>query len=124
VAVSLGAACVEKHFTLNHTLEGPDHIFSLTPEEMSYLVNVISEIPGMRGKSHRILTAQEVETSFKFKKSLHARKDILKGHRLTEADIIVKGPYGGIPPEFYRNVIGRTAKETIHKDYPITWDDL
>jgi hypothetical protein len=91
---------------------------------MSYLVNIISEIPGMLGSSNRITTAQEVETSYKFKKSIHARKNILKGHRLTEADLIIKGPYGGIAPDFYGNVIGRSVKENINEDYPITWDHL
>jgi sialic acid synthase SpsE/protoporphyrinogen oxidase len=124
VAVSIGAVCVEKHFTLDHSLEGPDHIFSLNPKEMSYLVNIISEIPGMLGSSNRITTAQEVETSYKFKKSIHARKNILKGHRLTEADLIIKGPYGGIAPDFYGNVIGRSVKENINEDYPITWNHL
>jgi sialic acid synthase SpsE/UDP-galactopyranose mutase len=124
VAVSIGAVCVEKHFTLDHNLEGPDHIFSLNPIQMLYLVNTISEIPGMLGSSHRITTAQEVETSYKFKKSIHARRNILKGHKLTEADLIIKGPYGGIAPDFYGNVIGRSVKKNINQDYPITWEDL
>jgi N-acetylneuraminate synthase/N,N'-diacetyllegionaminate synthase len=91
---------------------------------MLYLVNTISEIPGMLGSSHRITTAQEVETSYKFKKSIHARRNILKGHKLTEADLIIKGPYGGIAPDFYGNVIGRSVKKNINQDYPITWEDL
>jgi sialic acid synthase SpsE/protoporphyrinogen oxidase len=124
VAVSIGAACVEKHFTLDHSLEGPDHIFSLNPKEMGFLVNVISEIPGMLGRPHRITTAQEIETSYKFKKSIHARRDIPKGHVLTEADLMIKGPYGGIAPEYYENVIGRAVKADIHEDYPITWEVL
>jgi sialic acid synthase SpsE/protoporphyrinogen oxidase len=124
VAISIGARCVEKHFTLDHSLEGPDHIFSLNPKEMSYLVNVISEIPGMLGSSNRITTAQEIETSYKFKKSIHARRNILQGHKLTEADLIIKGPYGGIAPEFYGNVIGRSVKNDIIEDYPIRWNDL
>lgn len=124
VAVSVGAACVEKHFTLDHSLEGPDHIFSLNPKEMEYLVSVISGIPGMLGRPHRITTAQELETSYKFKKSIHARRDIPKGHVLTEADLIIKGPYGGIAPEYYENVVGRAAKDDIHEDYPITWENL
>ena len=124
VAVSIGAVCVEKHFTLDHSLEGPDHIFSLNPKEMSYLVSIISEIPRMLGSSHKITTAQEVETSYKFKKSIHARRNIPKGHRLTEADLIIKGPYGGIAPEMYDNVLGRLAKNDISQDYPITWNHL
>jgi sialic acid synthase SpsE/UDP-galactopyranose mutase len=124
VAVSIGAVCVEKHFTLDHSLEGPDHIFSLNPKEMSYLVSIISEIPRMLGSSHKITTAQEVETSYKFKKSIHARRNIPKGHRLTEADLIIKGPYGGIAPEMYDNVLGRLVKNDISQDYPITWDNL
>ena len=91
---------------------------------MGYLVSVISGIPGMLGRPHRITTAQEIETSYKFKKSIHARKDIPKGHILTENDLIIKGPYGGIAPEHYENVVGRAVKEDIHEDYPITWENL
>jgi sialic acid synthase SpsE len=43
---------------------------------------------------------------------------------LTEADLIIKGPYGGIAPEYYENVVGRAVKEDIHGDYPITWENL
>jgi sialic acid synthase SpsE len=87
-------------------------------------VSVISEIPGMLGRPHRITTAQEIETSYKFKKSIHARRDIRKGHILTEADLIIKGPYGGVTPEFYEIVIGRAIKEDVHEDHPITWEIL
>ena len=55
---------------------------------------------------------------------IHARRNILKGHKLTEADLIIKGPYGGIAPDFYGNVIGRSVKKNINEDYPITWEDL
>jgi N-acetylneuraminate synthase/N,N'-diacetyllegionaminate synthase len=124
VAISLGAACVEKHFTIDHRLEGPDHIFSLDPSEMSYLVNIVSGIPSMLGSSSRIITPQEIDTSYKFKKSIHARRDILKGHKLTHSDLIIKGPYGGIAPEFYESVIGRSVNKNIDEDYPITWEDI
>lgn len=124
VAVSLGAACVEKHFTLDHNLEGPDHIFSLNPIEMSTLVRMVEDIPKMIGSHSVISTAQENETSFKFKKSLHAAMDIPQGKIITEEDLIIKGPYGGIPPEYYRVVLGRTAQEDIKADHPITWKSV
>lgn len=124
VAVSLGAACVEKHFTLDHHLEGPDHIFSLNPSEMTNLVSMFEDVPRMLGSSSVISTIQETETSFKFKKSIHAATDIARGKQITEKDLIIKGPYGGIPPEFYNVVIGRIAQEDIKADYPVTWQSV
>jgi sialic acid synthase SpsE/UDP-galactopyranose mutase len=124
VAISLGAVCVEKHFTLDKTLEGPDHIFSLIPSELEYLINMSKEVPLMLGNSANILTRQEVETSFKFKKSLHAAKKISKGEIFTEDNVCIKGPYGGIAPEHYEIVIGRKSLKDIENDYPIGWDSF
>jgi sialic acid synthase SpsE/UDP-galactopyranose mutase len=122
VAASIGARCVEKHFTLDHNLEGPDHIFSLNPTEMKYLIGVISDIPGMLGTSSRVSTPQEIETSYKFKKSIHAKRNIPKGHVIAEEDLIIKGPYGGIPPEYLNILVGRMTTKEINEDYPLTWD--
>ncbi len=122
VAASIGAQCVEKHFTLDHNLEGPDHIFSLNPTEMKYLIGVISDIPGMLGTSSRVSTPQEIETSYKFKKSIHAKQNIPKGHVIAEEDLIIKGPYGGIPPEYLNILVGRMTTKEINEDYPLTWD--
>ena len=124
VAVSIGAICVEKHFTLDHNLEGPDHIFSLNPTEMKHMVNVIKGIPGMLGNSSRILTAQEIETSYKFKKSIHANRKLVKGEIIKATDITIKGPYGGIAPEYWDLIIGREVRKNIEFDFPITWDSL
>jgi sialic acid synthase SpsE len=78
----------------------------------------------MLGKSNRITTPQEIETSYKFKKSIHARRNVKKGSKLTEEDLIIKGPYGGVAPEFYEEVLGRTLRKDVNEDFPITWDDL
>ncbi len=124
VAVSIGAVCVEKHFTLDHNLEGPDHIFSLNPSEMKYLVGVVQDIPGMLGVTNRIFMPQEIETSYKFKKSLHAQEDIQVGEIISKDKIAIKGPFGGIAPEYYDTVIGRIAKVKIEADFPITWESI
>ena len=124
IATSIGAVCVEKHFTLDRTLEGPDHIFSLDTNQMSELVQIIEEIPDILGKSSRLRSPQEEETSFKFKKSIHAKRKLAVGKVIEADDIVIKGPYGGIPPEFYGVVIGRRVSQEIEFDFPITWAHL
>jgi len=122
VAASIGAVCIEKHFTLSHDLEGPDHIFSLNPAEMTELVRIIDKIPKMIGISSEVINRQEIDTAFKFKKSLHAKRDIPKGHKIERDDLIIKGPYGGVAPEYLEILLGRIVKEKILADHPITWD--
>lgn len=122
IATAIGAACVEKHFTLNHRQEGPDHIFSVNPEELGKLAEVMNDIPFILGESSRVNNRQEVEASFKFKKSIHARKNFEAGEVIRKEDLIIKGPYGGIPPEFLDIVVGREIKVKLAEDFPITWE--
>jgi len=121
VAVSIGAACIEKHFTLDHSLEGPDHLFSLDPEELKALIDIVNLVPDMLGESFKITTRQEMETSYKFKKSLHARKRIEIGEVYSMENIAIKGPNGGISVDNLEIIIGRKATNVVEEDFPITW---
>jgi N,N'-diacetyllegionaminate synthase len=122
IATAIGAACVEKHFTLSQKQEGPDHIFSVDPTELGNLARIINDIPLILGKSSRVNNRQEVEASFKFKKSIHARRELQAGEVIQKEDLIIKGPYGGIPPEFLEIIVGRAIKVNLGEDFPITWD--
>lgn len=122
VALSLGAQCVEKHFTLDASQEGPDHLFSANPIEMAKLVNLASEIPGILGLSSNILTPQELETTHKFKKSIHAKVQILEGEVFSWENLEIKGPGDGLPTELIEVLIGRISRRNIDADMPITWD--
>lgn len=124
VALSIGAVCVEKHFTLNNQAEGPDHIFSLEPAAMKELIRLSEEVPAMLGRPNQLRSPQERETAFRFKKSIHANHRLEVGSILTHSDISIKGPYGGISPEHLNIVIGRKVTKTIEEDFPITWDHI
>ena len=121
-AITLGANVIERHFTLDRTFEGPDHILSSEPDEMAELVNIAKTIPQVLGNGLKRIEPNEYDTLNTQRKSLYAACNIEKGQVLTEQMISIKGPGGGLLPKYLDIVIGRLAKENIKEDYPITWD--
>jgi sialic acid synthase SpsE/protoporphyrinogen oxidase len=124
VALSLGAAVIERHFTLDRYMEGPDHILSSDTKELQELVRLSKLIPRIKGSSEKRIIGSELETESKFKKGLYAKVDILEGTRITEDMLTIKGPGGAILPKFIDEVIGKTAQSTIHADFPIVWTEI
>jgi sialic acid synthase SpsE/protoporphyrinogen oxidase len=122
VALSLGASVIERHFTLDRFMEGPDHILSSDPTEFKELVRLSRVIPRIKGNNEKTIVGSEVETINKFKKGLYAKVDIKKGTRITEDMVTIKGPGGAILPKFLDILVGKTVKESIPADYPISWD--
>ena len=123
-AVSLGAAVIEKHFTLDKSLEGPDHILSADSEEMGKLVRDIRIIERALGSGIKTIKPSEYDTINLFRKSIFAKVDIKKGTIITENMLCVKGPGHGLLPRYFDIVIGRPAKDNIKADYPITWEHI
>ncbi len=124
VALSLGAVVVERHFTLDRFMEGPDHILSSDPKEMKELVRLSHIIPLIKGHGEKSIVGSEVETINKFKKGLYAKINIKKGEVITEDMFTIKGPSGAILPKFLNIIIGRIARDTILADHPITWRNI
>ncbi len=124
VALSLGAVVIERHFTLDRFMEGPDHILSSDPKELKELVRLSRTIPLIKGKGQKIIVGSEVETINKFKKGLYAKVNIKKGQKITTEMLTIKGPGGAILPKFMDMVVGKTAHEAISADYPILWDHV
>lgn len=121
-AITIGANLIERHFTLDRSLEGPDHILSSEPEEFRRLVEISKKIPLILGDSMKRINPSEYTTINMQRKSLHAARDIKKGENMTKDMIAIKGPGGGLLPRYLDIVIGREAKTDIEEDYPITWD--
>jgi len=121
-AIALGANVIERHFTLDRTFEGPDHILSSEPDEMAELVSIAKQIPVVIGDGLKRIQPNEYDTLNTQRKSLYSATDIKKGDIITEKMIVIKGPGGGLLPRYLDIVIGRTAKDNIKEDYPITWD--
>ena len=124
IALSIGANIIERHFTLDRTSEGPDHILSSEPEEISILVDFSNRLNVILGDGVKKVQATEYETYNLQRKSLYASANIKKGQIIEKNLIQVKGPSGGIMPKFLNIVEGRVAQRDIYADYPITWSDI
>ena len=115
-AVALGATVIEKHFTIDRTMEGPDHVASLSPEELTYMVKGIRNIELAMGMETKEPSAIELENRRVARKSLVANCDIQQGELFTESNITVKRPGYGMAPSLYWNVVGQVAKKSYQKD--------
>lgn len=108
-AVALGATVIEKHFTLDKTMEGPDHKASLEPDELKVMVDAIRNIEQALGDGHKHVSPSERKNMDIARKSIVAARDIRKGEVLTEENITTKRPGNGISPMRWDSVIGTTA---------------
>ncbi len=108
-AVALGAAVIEKHFTLDKTMPGPDHKASLEPDELKAMVDAIRNIEMALGTGEKHVTASERPNMIVARKSIVAACDIRKGEILTEENITTKRPGNGISPMEWDSVIGTKA---------------
>lgn len=109
-AVALGANVIEKHFTLNRDLPGPDHAASLEPRELASMVLGIRSVEQSLGKGIKQPSHTEVQNRAAVRKSLIAKKDISVGQVLTENDIEVKRPGDGISPMMLWDMLGSTVR--------------
>jgi len=124
VAVSLGAVLIEKHFTLDKKLPGPDHKASLELDELKRMVEEIRKIDTILGSSEKIPTESEKEIMKVIRKSIVAKRDINVGDIIEREMVIIKRPGIGIEPKFMNTVLGKKAKKTIKKDEIIDWNKL
>lgn len=115
-AAALGACVIEKHFTLDRTLPGPDHRASLEPDELKMMVSSIRRVTTSLGSGLKTPSAQELENRTAVRKSLVAVKPISKGERFTVDNLDVKRPGNGVPPIFYWEYIGKEADRDYEMD--------
>jgi N,N'-diacetyllegionaminate synthase len=123
-AVALGACVLEKHFTLDRTLPGPDHRASLEPAELAALVRQVREVEAALGSAEKKPTAAEVENRGRMRRSLVAAVDIPAGTRLTAAHVALKRPGDGMPPRMFDDVVGASARADIPRDTQLSSDLL
>ncbi|MFB3850645.1 MAG: N-acetylneuraminate synthase [Acidobacteriota bacterium] len=121
-AVSLGANIIEKHFTLDRKMEGPDHKASLQPEELKEMVKMIRDIETALGEDAKKITPSEENTLKVARKSLVAIVDIKKGEKVKREMVVPKRPSGGIEPMMIDKLIDRVAKIDISKDTILKWE--
>jgi N,N'-diacetyllegionaminate synthase len=123
-AAAIGAVVLEKHLTLSHDMEGPDHKASLEPQEFSSLVNAIRSIEMAMGDGVKKPSKSEFDTRKIARRSLVALKDIGAQEKLTTENIAIKRPGIGIQPEFREMIVGMRAKRHINADAIIEWREL
>ena len=121
-AVARGANVIEKHFTIDKRMEGPDHILSLTPIELKDMVLKIRLIEESLGDGIKQASPDEISTIIRFRKTMYSSREIKKGKKICEEDIIYKGPAYGIYAKYENIVLGQYAIEDIKQDTPITWE--
>lgn len=123
-SVALGARVIEKHFTLDRNLPGPDHLASLEPRELKQLISSIRHVEAAMGTGRKIPFASEKKIAEIARKSLVAARDIPAGKKLTAADIAIKRPGTGIKPKYLEKIIGKKSKINLSKDEILNWEIL
>jgi len=122
-AAAMGASIIEKHFTLDRTMEGPDHPFAIEPDELKELVRQIRDVETALGDGRKLgPTIEEMEFYEKARRSVHAAVDIPAGTVITEEMLICKRPGYGVRPKLLPLLTGRRALRDIAADEWITWE--
>jgi N,N'-diacetyllegionaminate synthase len=123
-AVALGAEVIEKHFTLDRSLPGPDHAASLEPAELRAMVDAIRHVEAALGTGRKIPAPCEVANISVARKSVVASRALPAGHKLEASDLEIKRPGNGLSPKSLSALVGRTLRVAVDKDKMIHWDDL
>jgi len=123
-AVVLGASMVEKHFTLDRSLPGPDHHFSSDPAEMAQLVAAVRYAEASLGTSILGPTEAEMSSRESFRLSCVAAEDIEKGTVLTASHLAFRRPGHGLPPRLESALLGRTTTVDLKKGEILNWSHL
>jgi N,N'-diacetyllegionaminate synthase len=124
-AVALGATIIEKHFTLDRTLPGPDHVASLEPIELKTMVIAIRNIESaMSGDGEKKPSESESKNIAIARKSIHLNKSLPKGHIIVEDDIISLRPGDGISPMEWENVLGKTLLRDKNEFDKLLFSDI
>jgi len=124
MAVAMEAKVIEKHFTLNKNLPGPDHKASLEPRELEEMVKLIREAEKVLGSGIKKPTKSEEKIKKIVRKSIIAKTNIPKGRKLTKEMLVIKRPGTGIEPKYINKIVGKVAKKEIKKDNLIKFEDL
>jgi sialic acid synthase SpsE len=124
-AVALGACLIEKHFTLDRNLPGPDHAFAIEPSELTEMIRRIREVEAAIGDGVKNGPREaELEMFEKGRRSLHVIIEIKAGEIITKENLRVKRPGYGISPKYFEIVAGMKATRDIPDDHWIVWEDL
>ncbi len=122
IAVGLGATVIEKHFTLNNKLVGPDHIASMMPEEFLQMVQAIRNVEILLGDGIKQPTESEFPIRDLVRRSVSLRCDVTKGSSLKQEDLFLIRPGNGIKPIDFEKVIGKKLKRNLPAGTTLQWE--
>jgi len=123
-SVTLGARVIEKHYTLDQRLDGPDHNFSLTPQDLKEFTTSVRRVEQALGDGVKAISNAEYESIRNLRRSIFARVDI-PANTVIQADMLeIKSPGIGLHPKHFDDVVGTTTRHDIEFDLPITWQDI
>lgn len=124
LAVAAGACVLEKHFTIDSSLPGPDHGASLEPGELSRSVALVKTASKALGDNEKTPVDSEIENRTVSRKSLHVATDLEAGTTLSESHIKIVRPANGLSPRRYNEVVGMELVDALSEESPITAEDL
>ncbi|WP_343689010.1 N-acetylneuraminate synthase [Chitinophaga sp.] len=124
-AVALGAEVIEKHFTLDKEMEGPDHKASLDPAELRQMVSAIRNVElAMAGDGYKQPSESERKNMAIARKSIHLSKDLAEGTVITAGDLVMIRPGDGISPFEMDKIVGRKAGRDLSAFHKLSWSDI
>jgi len=124
-AVALGASVIEKHFTLDRNLAGPDHSASLEPNELKLMVKSIRNIEkAINGTGIKEISQSEKKNIINVRKSIHLNKDIVMGEIFTTSHLTTLRPNTGINPMKWNEVLGKKANKNLYSGNHLNWEDI
>ena len=124
IAVACGAKIIEKHFTINKKLKGPDQKLSANPIQFKNLIKEIRLVEKMLGDGQKRCQASELDSRINARRGVTAKITIEKGTRIKNEMLALKRPAIGIEPRYLNKIIGKITRKRILNDEPIKWKDL
>ena len=123
-AVALGAVCIEKHFTMDRTMKGPDHKASLEPIELKNMVQAIRNIEIALGSGIKEPSCSEKKNIFMARKSVFVKENLIKGDEIKEEHIMAKRPGYGLSPMGWNDIVGKCVTRSIYEGEMLTINDF
>lgn len=123
-AVALGACVIEKHFTLDKSLPGPDHSTSEEPDSFAAMVNSLREMEVALGSNEKKPTVAEQANMPGMRRSIAVRHTLPAGHTIADKDLTCKRPASGIAPKDWNKLVGRQTSNKVAEGTLLSWDDI
>lgn len=124
MAVSMGSRIIEKHFTLDRTMDGPDHFASVEPGELKKMVKFIRNVENSFGTFRKIISSDERENKRHMRRSIHVNRDIYAGEKIIFEDIKFSRPGNGLEVWGYKELINKKMLRNLKKGDPLTKGDI